>query len=50
MDMLPMKEYLSPLLDALKKKDKTAATEWSRSEQWATLEQLIAASSPPPSR
>ncbi|XP_066137854.1 nuclear protein localization protein 4 homolog isoform X1 [Euwallacea fornicatus] len=50
MDMLPMKDYLAPLLEALKKKDKSAATEWSRSEQWATLEQLIAASSPPPSR
>lgn len=50
MDMLPLREYLGPLLDALKNKDRTAASEWSRSEQWATLEQLIAASSPPPSR
>lgn len=50
MDMLPLREYLAPLLEALKNKDKAAATEWSRSEQWATLEQLIAASSPPPSR
>lgn len=50
MDMLPMREYLAPLLEALKNKDRTAANEWSRSEQWATLEQLIAASSPPPSR
>ncbi|XP_030746958.1 nuclear protein localization protein 4 homolog [Sitophilus oryzae] len=50
MEMLPMREYLGPLLDALRNKDRNAATEWSRSEQWATLEQLIAASSPPPSR
>ncbi|XP_050308450.1 nuclear protein localization protein 4 homolog [Anthonomus grandis grandis] len=50
MDMLPMKDSLGPLLEALKKKDEKAATDWSRSEQWATLEQLIAASSPPPSR
>ncbi|CAH0563409.1 unnamed protein product [Brassicogethes aeneus] len=50
MDMLPMKEYMGPLLQALRTKDRAAAEEWSRSEHWATLEQLIAASSPPPSR
>lgn len=50
MDMLPMREYMGPLLEALKKGDKAAAEEWSRSEHWATVEQLIAASSPPPSR
>ncbi|RZB49907.1 NPL4 domain containing protein [Asbolus verrucosus] len=50
MDMLPMKEYMGPLLQALKNKDTVAAEEWSRSEHWATIEQLIAASSPPPSR
>ncbi|ERL84652.1 hypothetical protein D910_02079 [Dendroctonus ponderosae] len=50
MDMLPMRENLEPLLEALKNKDRNAAVEWSRTEQWATLEQLIAASSPPPSR
>ena len=50
MDMLPMKEYMGPLLRALKNRDASAAEEWSRSEHWATIEQLIAASSPPPSR
>ncbi|XP_056638250.1 nuclear protein localization protein 4 homolog [Diorhabda sublineata] len=50
MEMLPMREYIEPLLTALRNKDKEAAEEWSRSEHWATLEQLIAASSPPPSR
>ncbi|XP_060521215.1 nuclear protein localization protein 4 homolog [Cylas formicarius] len=50
MDMLPMRDYLDPLLDALRRKDRAAAIEWSRSDHWATLEQLIAASSPPPSR
>ncbi|KAF7280488.1 hypothetical protein GWI33_005829 [Rhynchophorus ferrugineus] len=50
MEMLPMREYLEPLLTAIRNKDRVAAKEWSRSEQWATLEQLIAASSPPPSR
>ncbi|KAL1497698.1 hypothetical protein ABEB36_008615 [Hypothenemus hampei] len=50
MDMLPMRDYLDPLLNAIKGKNRSAAKEWSRSEQWATLEQLIAASSPPPSR
>lgn len=50
MDMLPMRDSMGPLLDALKNHDKDKAEEWSRSEQWATLEQLIAASSPPPSR
>lgn len=50
MDMLPMREYMAPLLLAIREKDGTAALEWSRSEHWATVEQLIAASSPPPSR
>lgn len=50
MDMLPMREYMEPLLKAIREKDSNAALEWSRSEHWATVEQLIAASSPPPSR
>ncbi|CAG9773916.1 unnamed protein product [Ceutorhynchus assimilis] len=50
MDMLPMRDDLGPLLEALKNKDREAAVQWSRSEQWATLEQLIVASSPPTSR
>ncbi|KAJ8980437.1 hypothetical protein NQ317_001610 [Molorchus minor] len=50
MEMLPMRDFMNPLLEALKNKDREAASEWSRSEHWATVEQLIAASSPPPSR
>lgn len=50
MEMLPMREYMGPLLQAIREKDANAAIEWSRSEHWATVEQLIVASSPPPSR
>lgn len=46
MDMLPMREYMGPLLDAVRNRDSEAAVEWSRSEHWATVEQLIAASGP----
>nr|CAI5849971.1 unnamed protein product [Callosobruchus analis] len=49
MDMLPMREYLAPLLDAIRTENRDKVVEWSTSEQWATIEQLIAASSPPPS-
>jgi len=45
MDTLPLKEYLSPLLDAVRNKDEGLAHEWGQSEQWATVEQLIAANS-----
>lgn len=52
MDMLPMREYMGPLLLAVRNKSSEQALEWSRSEHWATVEQLIAASntSPPNSR
>ncbi|KAL3274285.1 hypothetical protein HHI36_015690 [Cryptolaemus montrouzieri] len=50
MDMLPMRDYMGPLLEAIRTKNLELAEEWSRSEHWATVEQLIAASSPPPSR
>lgn len=50
MDMLPMREYMAPLLQAIREKNVEQAVEWSKSEHWATVEQLIAASSPPPSR
>lgn len=43
---------MKPLLEAVRTQDAAAAAEWARSEHWATVEQLIAASgsSPPPSR
>lgn len=45
MDTLPLKEYMSPLLEAVKNKDAGLANEWAKSEQWATVEQLMAAQS-----
>lgn len=45
MDMLPMKSQMDPLLEAVRNKDKTAASEWKNQEVWRTLEQLISASS-----
>lgn len=52
MDMLPMKDYMDPLLFAITTQNSEQALEWSHSEHWATVEQLIAASntSPPNSR
>ncbi|XP_015190103.1 PREDICTED: nuclear protein localization protein 4 homolog isoform X3 [Polistes dominula] len=44
MDMLPMKDHMGPLLEAVRTKNKQTAIEWSRSEHWATVEQLISAS------
>ncbi|RZF33940.1 hypothetical protein LSTR_LSTR006322 [Laodelphax striatellus] len=44
MDMLPMKEHMDRLLEAVRNKDDELALEWSHSEHWATVEQLIAAS------
>ncbi|XP_067006587.1 nuclear protein localization protein 4 homolog [Anabrus simplex] len=52
MDMLPMREFMGPLLEAVRSHNAEQAQDWSRSEHWATVEQLIAASSssPPQSR
>lgn len=44
MEMLPMKEYIGPLIKAIRERDEVAATEWSRSEHWATIMELVAAS------
>ncbi|XP_014262151.1 nuclear protein localization protein 4 homolog isoform X2 [Cimex lectularius] len=44
MEMLPMKDYLGPLLKAVKERDAVAAADWARSEHWATVEQLVASS------
>ncbi|CAL4072015.1 unnamed protein product, partial [Meganyctiphanes norvegica] len=44
MDIMPMREYLKPLLTAVSSRDREAALEWRKSEQWATVEQLISAS------
>ncbi|XP_011151606.1 nuclear protein localization protein 4 homolog isoform X2 [Harpegnathos saltator] len=45
MDMYPMKDYMLPLLEAIRNKDKQKAMKWAHSEHWATVEQLISASS-----
>ncbi|KAK3878570.1 hypothetical protein Pcinc_016783 [Petrolisthes cinctipes] len=44
MDMLPLREYLEPLLKAVKDRERAAAVEWKQSGQWATVEQLVMAS------
>ncbi|XP_075231079.1 nuclear protein localization 4 isoform X2 [Lycorma delicatula] len=44
MDMLPMREHMKPLLTAVRERDNDKVIEWSQSEHWATVEQLIAAS------
>lgn len=49
METLPLREYMGPVLDAVKNKDAGLAQEWADSEQWATVEQLMAAQSPSPS-
>lgn len=44
MDMLPLREYIGPLLEAVKNRDRAAALEWKQSGHWATVEQLVMAS------
>lgn len=41
----PFQEYMAPLLEAVRNQDSLRAIEWSQSDQWATVEQVIAASS-----
>ncbi|XP_034939345.1 nuclear protein localization protein 4 homolog isoform X2 [Chelonus insularis] len=43
MDMLPMKDHMAPLLEAIRLNDSEKARNWARSEHWATVEQLISA-------
>lgn len=43
MDTLPLKDAMDPLLAAIKSNNKKLAEEWARSDQWATVEQLIMA-------
>lgn len=43
MDVLPLMDDLGPLLTAIKEKDKTQASNWSKSVCWATVEQLLEA-------
>lgn len=44
LDIVPLKNDLKPLLEAIRDKDRTKADKWSReSEHWATLRQLVRA-------
>ncbi|XP_033213216.1 nuclear protein localization protein 4 homolog isoform X1 [Belonocnema kinseyi] len=43
MDMLPMKDHMAPLLEAIRTNNRQKAIDWARSEHWATVEQLISA-------
>lgn len=43
MDMLPMKNHMASLLEAIRTNDREKALDWARSEHWATVEQLISA-------
>lgn len=43
MHMFPMKEHMPPLLEAIRNKDAGKAREWSQSEHWATVEELMSA-------
>ncbi|XP_074647602.1 nuclear protein localization protein 4 homolog [Tubulanus polymorphus] len=52
-DMLPLKEHMAGLLEAVKNKDEALAHHWSKTEEWQTCVQLmdhIQAPSPPLSR
>jgi len=48
-DMLPLKDQMSSLLEAVKNKDAVLAQHWASSEHWATVEQIMAAHAPVPS-
>ncbi|XP_014220725.1 nuclear protein localization protein 4 homolog isoform X1 [Trichogramma pretiosum] len=43
MDMLPLKSHMGPLLDAIRTQNRRKANEWARSAHWATVEELISA-------
>ncbi|XP_059473538.1 nuclear protein localization protein 4 homolog [Neocloeon triangulifer] len=43
MDMLPFKDHMAGLLQAVRTEDAEAAWTWSRTSQWTTVEQLMLA-------
>lgn len=45
MDMLPLKDFMGPLLEAVRTNDKDKALEWACTNEWGTVEQLISATS-----
>ncbi|XP_033630612.1 nuclear protein localization protein 4 homolog [Asterias rubens] len=48
MQMLPIRDHMGSLLDALRTQDGELARAWSKSEHWATLEHFMAAQAPSP--
>ncbi|XP_063240534.1 LOW QUALITY PROTEIN: nuclear protein localization protein 4 homolog [Bacillus rossius redtenbacheri] len=47
MEIMPMKDYLGPVLEAVRTRNAEAALDWSQSEHWGTVQQLISASTAP---
>ncbi|KAL5019419.1 hypothetical protein ScPMuIL_005141 [Solemya velum] len=47
-DMLPLKEKLGLLLDAVKNKDEAKSHHFKKTEEWATVEEMMAAHAPSP--
>lgn len=48
-DMLPLKSQMGDLLKAVKTKNEEMAHHWRKQEEWATVEELMAANTPSPS-
>lgn len=43
MSLLPLKDFMAPLFQAIKTKNHSAALDWKSSDKWATIEQLMVA-------
>ncbi|XP_072030080.1 nuclear protein localization protein 4 homolog [Amphiura filiformis] len=48
MDMLPLRDHMDSLLEAIRSGDVELARAWSKSEQWATIEHFLEAQAPSP--
>ncbi|XP_078611262.1 nuclear protein localization protein 4 homolog [Branchiostoma floridae x Branchiostoma japonicum] len=48
MDMLPLKDHMDPLLEGVREQNAETVEHWSKTDQWATVEQLITAHAPSP--
>lgn len=46
-DMLPLRNHLTELCEAIRNQDSTAARHWSKGEQWSTVVQLMQAANAP---
>jgi len=47
-DVLPLREHMAPLLEAVKTSNVANALQWSHGEQWSTMQHLLQASAPSP--